>query len=590
MNRKIKYVSFDVYDTLVKRIIPEKQMYYLIERNLEKKEISCSIGFAEKRITAEKNLQKSKVKNYTIWDIYNNEIFHDLSNEEKNFLIQEEEKAEINNCVISWSGFELYSQMRKSYPIICISDMYWGEETIKKILNANGYYPEKIYVSSERNHSKRCFDLYSYVFADLNIEAQELLHIGDAKRSDYVNPKFLGMHSTLFKNHELKGKHYYKYFGSEFLGPLVYEFCNWIHSIAGNGNLLFLAREGDVFARYYNQMFHTNCKTVYVSRKAILKGVFYDFLKNSRLEELADIISLNAFETVGDFSMRVGIDLDTHEAEMNQCNIKAEDRLTVQFFKYLEENQSQYLSELYENKVLFDQYINTFIDATKTNYLVDLGWKGSMQKCLEMYCKINNQTVNIQGLYFGCMDTENKSGFAFQNTGNVCQDFLCFSGLLEIVFMPKYGSVLGYISEGGEVVPVFEQLEFPENVYQIIESVQDGVETVIKNMTRYAGSSCFDKEKYIKKLIDFGCKPTKNDIEQLKPLVMYDNGKTMELVPSYSFQERFNIKKLVHDFINSKWKTAFCIDVFKVRLPYNHAINFLRRGGKNKDMFHSCSL
>ena len=83
MNRKIKYVSFDVYDTLVKRIIPEKQMYYLIERNLEKKEISCSIGFAEKRITAEKNLQKSKVKNYTIWDIYNNEIFHDLSNEEK---------------------------------------------------------------------------------------------------------------------------------------------------------------------------------------------------------------------------------------------------------------------------------------------------------------------------------------------------------------------------------------------------------------------------------------------------------------------------------------------------------------------------
>lgn len=575
--KNIKYVSFDVYETLIKRIVPEKELYRIIENDMVRKNIKFAYGFQQKRINAEKELNQMNVNHYSIQDIYNSQAFSDLSNEEKNILISEEKKAEISNCIVNPSGYRMYMGLKEKYPIICISDMYMDGITIKKILNQNGYFPEKIFVSSNEKKSKWSRELFTHVVNSLGIKNSELFHIGDAKRSDFLNPKILGIQSHLFKNKLLKDNDYYKDLGVELFGPLVFEFCNWIHEKSEDNNLLFLAREGDVFAKFYNQMFGCTCKTVFVSRKAVLKGVVYDYLSQSKIRELIKIISIDAFETVEGFCNRIGIDYKYHQQEFMASKIDKEDRVSDSFMCYLEEHRDKFLPELVNNKVLFDQYLSKFVDKTKINYMVDLGWKGSMQKCIESYFQMNHQEIQIQGLYLGIMNTEDKQGFVFQNQNRLCHNFLCFSGVLETLFMPSYGSVLGYEYKDDEVKPIFDKLEFSDSAYQIIQDVQDGIQLVISRLQQYAGIKCFDKEKCIDKLTAFGCNPTNNDISHFKDLVMYDNGLRRKLVDTYSLKEKLHLKGILHDFIESKWKTAFCINLLKIRLPYTFFINLTRK-------------
>lgn len=182
----MSYVSFDIYDTLIKRILSPEVLYQAME-NCGNNKFS---NFAKNRICAEQELRREGRLYYTLREIYHMGAFSELDDEIRESLIQYEEECEIENAMPNREGLELYNAYSKTNKLICISDMYLSSTVLRRILNKNGYtHIKKIYVSCEECKSKRQGGVFRKVLDDLEISGKELIHIGDAVRSDFLIPK-----------------------------------------------------------------------------------------------------------------------------------------------------------------------------------------------------------------------------------------------------------------------------------------------------------------------------------------------------------------------------------------------------------------
>lgn len=193
----IKVVSFDVFDTLLLRpVITPADIFRLLENYLG------IPNFHNMRVTAEAEARKFKppyLQDITIDDIYDMyaKIFH-ASDEETAMLKNEEMKLEYQVLYARRTAKYLFSEAKKAgKKIIIISDMYLSSEFIDKALRKNGYEGyEHIYVSSETGVNKSSKLMYKLVLSDLAAEGitpQEVLHIGDNKRSDVDSALAVGM-------------------------------------------------------------------------------------------------------------------------------------------------------------------------------------------------------------------------------------------------------------------------------------------------------------------------------------------------------------------------------------------------------------
>ncbi len=577
LDKKIKVISFDVFDTLITRLLPVNLLYKSIENKLLQKGFFFAKNFANLRLQSEKELLKNSNGIYTIEDIYNTSVFSLLNKEQKEILINSENNAEINNCVSNPKAKEIYNQLKSRYKIVCTSDMYLSSQVIRQILNKNLYYPDDIFVSCECGKSKRNFDLYRHVLDKLSLKKSELLHIGDAVRSDFFNPKLLGINSFHYNNSNLTKSEYCEIFGREILSPVVFEFCHWLHNRYSKENLIFLSREGCVLCEYYNLLFSTKYEPIFVSRKSVIKGIAYKYLQNDRLSDLYNISSHEYHETVFDFSQRIGIDYNNHKKLFERNGFFENSLVNNELFKFIEGNKTKFISDLYKNQNLLKGYLINFFCNSRVNVLVDIGWSGSIQNIISEFYE-EDKNLKIYGAYLGINNTLNKSGFLFNSKDNTCNNVLCFSGLLEILFMPKIGSVLGYKDDknSSKIFPVFDKFEFSDESFNIVKDIQLSVKKSLAQLSDLSAESIFNKNEIVKRLVDFGCKPQQSSLNLFKDLKLYDNGHEYNLLCHYSFKDYIKLSKFYSDFRNSKWKSGFLRHIFKVNLPYYKLLNFFR--------------
>ena len=193
---KIKYYSFDMFDTLITRLLNEPgDLFSIIE---EKYELP---NFKKKRFEAENTARKnSKYEDITIDDIYNQLKIID-SSIDTDKVEKIEKELEIKLCIVNENFINTYYSLKESdKKIVIISDMYLDTGTIKKILLKNNIYYDKLYLSSEIKKAKFTGSLYDYVLNDLNIESDQIIHYGDNKTSDVINPRKKGIKSILVNN------------------------------------------------------------------------------------------------------------------------------------------------------------------------------------------------------------------------------------------------------------------------------------------------------------------------------------------------------------------------------------------------------
>ena len=571
---RCQYISFDVYDTLVHRVVGTEHIYQVMEEIL--REEGIMENFAQRRVMAEKQCQNSRDATVSFADIYSAASFADITASARERAMTLEKQLELENTVADDDARDLYRQYEAQHPVICTSDMYFDGAFIQEMLCRHGYRPSKVYVSADAFCSKRDRKLYHYVADDLHIATHEILHLGDSLRSDWLNARLAGCQSRwLPRQRETKDPEHYNYqIGFRLFGPMMYEFCRWIHEYDdGEMPMLFLSREGEFIKQCYDLIYpENNSFIMYVSRQAILHSMANMVLSKCPVEEFRALIRVANNEHISSVLRRIGIDVKRYESSLKSCGLSPEDRYDDRVDSFFQQNREALLADL--EKVQSQTSIDYLTEClTKSNILVDVGWRGSMQKLLQKFIRLQGIDNELMGLYLGIDDTDQKAGFLYQDKGRNRKNIRCFSGLLEIIMMPNHGTTLGYKESPDGIVPVFGQSEFSEESVQTIASLQRGMLDMVQHCATLQLVQHFQREDIIRELIRFGCHPKRRAMKLLGPLEFFENNNIYRLIENTSL---LHFGRLYDSFIITRWKTGFLKSVFKLDLPYNWAINFLR--------------
>ena len=209
---KLNCVSFDIFDTVLKRCIEPPEIIHHRVSEIFSKEIS---GFSTQQLLSVRKNAEKKLRNKTrsrgldfeckydelmsewvrdVTGIYNKQLTDKLINIELELeLLALSPKEEI---------YQLLNWILKS-PIKCIavSDMYLSRAQIEIFLcrfNLDQYFSE-IFVSSDFGLSKGSGRLHEYVLEKLSLEPNSVVHIGDNKVSDMWAPSRLGIRGVFLR-------------------------------------------------------------------------------------------------------------------------------------------------------------------------------------------------------------------------------------------------------------------------------------------------------------------------------------------------------------------------------------------------------
>lgn len=554
-------ISFDIYDTLIERILPREKIFNIIS---EKYGIN---NFSELRIAAEKSARKTCGSGYSIEDIYDN-----INLDNKNAIKETEILYEIKNARATEYGSRLYKKYKNSKKIICISDMYFYKETLIKILYNNGFTRiSEVYVSSEFKCSKKWIKLFKKVKNKLN--NNKIVHYGDSIRSDFINPILVGIKAKYIKKNDIKNNskrltksEYLNYIGYHVFGPMIFEFCIWINSkVKDYKNLIFVSREGEVLNKCYNQMYGKKCKTIFLSRSSVIVNVFYVSLKNEEIENLVkSVIDMN-LKTVMGLVNRLGLNNFKYLFDDEFLKETLSEKNITEFINIIYNNKQMLIEKLSYNYKIFSDYLASFKMKGKT--FIDVGWNGTIQKMVnDLFSK---EYGKIKGLYLGALNLEDKDGFLFNNICEKSNTILNYSGLLELIFMPPHGSVKGYYYKEKHIEPLLEKCEFSQSSKKSIKLIQDGFIDYISDRKKISNLSLYNKIEIYNLINKIGIKPQSNDINYLGSIDFYDNGENSELIDlKNGFAKGFKI---------CKWKIGFLKKYFVLNLPYNQILNLMRK-------------
>lgn len=515
-------VSFDIFDTLILRNIEQPtDIFKIIENKYKVK------NFFKNRILAESQSRIGQ-KNYEanlnrIYDFLQKMYKEDIK-KVKEIEMQIEYDFICQNTVMK----EIFDYCKKqNKKIFLISDMYLPKEFIQKLLKKCGYEKyNNLYISNEIMESKHIGGLYDYVMKQEKIKTEEWIHIGDNKHSDIAIPKekgiktyyyknvyqrverksktisveeaiFRGIQNNYLLNHELD---YWEEFGIKYISPLYYSFTNWLVNLTKKeDNIYFLSRDGYIVKKIYELFkeklnLKLDLNYLYTSRLAyqVPINVFYE----------KDV----ALRTFTDHNVAFGHYLTINEVfeilELNPNNYKdiiATFGFSSDYGKRIEDFQIYNLKKLIlaiypdiKNKFkmkleLIKKYLiqEKLLDYKKIN-LVDVGWRGSIQKSIKDIL----DDKEIYGYYFGInqfvwSDIKNETfGFAIDGYCNNENSQFILDNLMmfELIFSAPEGTLFGFKENKSKIIPIIEK---NNSTSECIEIFQNSAIELVKKYLNY---------------------------------------------------------------------------------------------------------
>lgn len=309
------FVSFDVFDTAVLRIVKEPtDLFDLVERWYRTTVGPLTFRLKEVRIESERLArERAWVRNgrteTTLDEIYQcmQEAFG-AAHETAMALKDLEIATELKGCTRNDEIYAIYRDCLETMkPILFVSDMYLPSEVIRQILHRCGYERfQRLFVSSALGVTKSSGDLYDYMLKELACRPQEILHIGDHYDSDVTVAKRYGLATYFYEKcgervrrldphrrhrlqrcaspaagegsveasiyvatilrcllangstpHEGSDDLFWYEFGYISAGPLLFGFIGWLLMRAVEDQaetLYFLSRDGHILKRIYDQL------------------------------------------------------------------------------------------------------------------------------------------------------------------------------------------------------------------------------------------------------------------------------------------------------------------------------------------------
>lgn len=609
-------VSFDIFDTLIKRnVYNEKDIFKVVEKKYNLLYSDKVNDFYNERIKAEKTARDQTSKEeITLDEIYSFINYPDkVTNELKNIEIE----TEIEMCCQNKDMYEIYKYCcEKNKKILIISDMYLPDKIIEEILKRNGYKVyDELYVSSKCNLKKSNGKVFDFILNKDKNSGKKMIHIGDNAISDYIMPKTKGINALLIKqkiknnkfygntmsrnnlaynimmttiNNELKKEEYLEKNFVSILTPLLYGYCIELKKYIKDNNIdniYFLARDAKIIYDAYISLYPNDiniCHYMNISRKSITFSSFSNNIDTKEFENVAD--SIIKRKKICEIISILELNIDNYKEELISNNIdinkeyetlKAEDKeaflniISTDFQKFCE-----------KQKELFKEFLLQS-DFKGNVCLVDIGWKGTIQNKLEIFCQKNNIEANIYGYYMGIYETNKyKKGYIYNGTHE--NKYMIYSsvGLFELLFLNNEGSTLYYEKTQNIIKPIKGRYEQEPELEELIKKVQRNSVNIIKIL----GNLMFEINPQTafynyKKLV---VNPKLSFVNKVKNIKFNDGG-TYNLVENK--KNAYYIirpKELKKDLINSYYKIGFLKNIFKIYLPYNLILKILYKKVKGE--------
>lgn len=616
-------ISFDIFDTLLKRDVRlPTDVFLLMAKEMEKENIySVPKNFVKDRVIAEKLARKKSInEEITFNEIYENfpiEYNDDILAYIKKIELDIEKKVLTKNLDI----YDIYKKcIKKNKKIIITSDMYLPINFIKEILKINGIFKyEKIYLSSDIKKTKRSGNLFKYILKDLDIQPNEILHIGDNKHSDYIMPKKLGFKVYLipnfknninfytnenlyenylntFINNRIEGNSNIFYsLGYECFGIMLYNFCIWLNKnikIMNIKKILFLSRDGYIIKKAYDIIFpNTNTIYFYASRRALIVPtlfkiksfddinnlIFYkEKIKLSRFIKSTGLEDVNLKEILAKYNLNEDFIINTKKPQAN----------FLYFFDDIKEIIKKNSKDEFD---IISKYFKENIDTDKVA-IVDIGWHGNMQRAISSILSMNKIECSLCGFYFGVRKNnlnENygkKFGFLFDDRYSELF-YIPSIAIFESIFLGNHGSVKKFKINSSNIEPVFYKYEYLlednslSSDYYKIKNFQHGAIDFVKDFNnrniKITPNKDFDSFKKINYLLT---KPTLEIANYFGDIKFSDFNDCFIAKPEHTFLYYLFHPWLFHSHLKaSKWKIGFLKRLFRFNIGYDYLVKTIKR-------------
>ncbi|MGN0414934.1 MAG: HAD family hydrolase [Agathobacter sp.] len=623
---KFQYISFDIFDTLIKRLTPNpKGVFTLVQAKYLEKfgETNAIEEFAHVRMESERIARIKNKEEITLDDIYA-EIagMCDQSIAERYRAIEIE--TELKVCV-PYNKIQILFDWCLSHKktVYITSDMYLPKDVIERILEENGYRGYKrLFLSCESGNTKIAGTLYEELLREEHIQAGQLLHIGDNTKSDILSAVKKGIHTFQVKEdgNEItyrldktnNGYPLYNFIrytnpyteifasvGYECFGPLLYGFMEWLKKevvLHRHEKVFFFSRDGFIMQKVYETLKDDQSPQsyyLYVSRRALQVAAIHF---NPQFDYVMSHMFIPRSVSVRWLLNRWGMDTQAYKEQVESIGFKLEEEFSgeniVQNEKVRKLYQSLYdeiISNSEKEYRAFEQYLDE--NGVEGNVaIVDIGWYGNMQNSLMTMLSHMNRQATVTGYYLGIVpDSEYQNqydmqGYLFGKGKNeeLYPKFKYISSLMELFFMAPHGSAKSYGFKDGNAIVELLPFEF-ENTYTFekIKQLQECALEFVRKYKNRADIKELSEKEYLAPLLEQFICPTLETSKAFGDLQTWDD-KWIVIAPKYPFYKWFlKPKAAIKNFINASWKMGYLKRNLCLPLRYDSIVYQLREIYKN---------
>lgn len=627
----VKVISFDVFDTLLIRKIDPPELMKIRAAQYAAKRLSLQISPEElhrRRIAIENKICRTARKvrqdeEYSLAGVYERicESVPELNGAAEKLVSLELETEKAYSAAMP-GILKVLAELSVNYRLVAISDTYLSSPLIETLLKKAGIwdYFSRVYASCDYGCNKGSGKLFRRVMEIEGHLSTEWLHIGDNFLSDYFMPRTIGINSILLRdeiNHERKNRQYVLnrlaqhspfWKGLEILGtltptrltdctgPATAKLHEWGYEAVGPPVVLFihelclrlmreprkgvyfLAREGYMLKRLY-EMFNKE-----IFGGALPKGHYLCISRSTAF--LASLGEIGEYETdlvLQDYSVtlcdilgRFGADKGYIGRISQEYGVSPSlaDKSKIRDILASLREDGKFRAIVDSSSKLMRENLGAYLNSEgfyswEEVALVDVGWHGTIQECLEKYLSYGGSSPGVHGYYLGvdynssCIYS-NKTGllydFRLPTVDGVCLTF--FRLAFEFSLRAGHGTTTGYEYEaGGTCRPVFRRDPNETDSYRHIRLIQQGVADFADSYIELAEVEQLCPKNLMPSFLHFYNRrisfPDTGTIVALSPVIHsedYGTDKIRHITGSIEFSELFATKKFLSRFIEIPWR------------------------------------
>jgi len=446
-------------------------------------------------------------------------------------LVDAERTAELAVCAPHPFFLELYRRARREGKAVWfVSDTYHSGDFLRHLLQTNGYDDpgDLVFSSCDHRMSKGEGTLFTHLLATRDVAAGEILHVGDNAHADAEVPLRMGVpavHHPLAATLDAQSlsasaeealvrgltaieerchepvKPFWWRFGYTVAGPALAGFALWLHEELrrdGVERAFFLLRDGEILQRVYDVFAEGRPEAVpssllYSSRRAFSVPAL---VAGARSLNAQLFVSANP-RPVGEFLRRLDVQVDGLEHAFRGCGFTGPDEI-IHLVKTRPEDMER-LARLYahpevarqlvarsneERELLLAYLRQERVLGAGRAALVDIGWNGTIQKCLHKAAAHERVQADLVGYYFGTepgIGARDGEGMRFKSyffhDGQPRERYTAvfsFRELFELICSSARGSLRRFERRGGRVEPVCERPEVSVQQLDAVRELHDG--------------------------------------------------------------------------------------------------------------------